>query len=68
MKVIRTTEEIATRLAEVEGRLSMINKSMEKELAKPFFKRTPKVCLFLSMEKKTWSEVRDQLKWLIDEQ
>lgn len=67
MRVIRSAEEIAARLAEVEGRLSMIDKSMAKELGKPFFKRTPKVCLFLSMEKKTWSEVRDHLKWLIDE-
>lgn len=67
MRVTKNVEEIAARLAEVENRLALINAGIDKELKKSFFDRAPRVCVFLDMEKKTYSAVRDVLKWLTDD-
>ncbi len=64
---MRDVKDIRARITEVEIKLNHIDQQITKELAKPFFDRADRVCLFLDTEKKTHLMILDTLKWVLYE-
>lgn len=64
---IRTVHEIKRRMLEVEDHLAMINGKIMQEMEKGFFDRNLQVCLFLDYERKIYSAILNELKWILNE-
>jgi 5-bromo-4-chloroindolyl phosphate hydrolysis protein len=60
-------EEIKQKIEEVEKRLQRIFNAIEKEKSLPFFQRRFNICRFLDIEKRIYSAVLKELKWVINE-
>ena len=60
-------EEIRQKIEQVEKRLQQIFAAIEKEKSLPFFERRFNICRFLDIEKRIYSTVLKELKWVINE-
>ena len=60
-------EEIRQKIEQVENRLQRISAAIEKEKSLPFFQRRFNICRFLDIEKRIYSSVLKELKWVINE-
>lgn len=65
--LVRDSKEIRVRIAEVETQLSIIDSAIEKELLLPFFSRRNNLCTFLDLEKKIFTALLKELKWVLYE-
>ena len=63
----RSRQEMKNRLAEIDARLILIKKAIADELERPFFQRRQDVCLFLDVERKIYTALHEQLKWILNE-
>jgi hypothetical protein len=64
---MRTSTEIEDRINHIEQRLEIIKTAVAKELQLPFFDRRPKVCTFLDIERKIYTALLNEIKWLLNE-
>jgi len=64
---MRKFDEVTIRIGEIESRLQVIDKAMATQLEMPFFKRKKSLFHFLDLEKKTYSRLLKELKWIIYE-
>jgi hypothetical protein len=62
----RTDDEINAKIQAVESKLNTIEKAMNEELKRPFFHRRQRVFHFLNLEKKAYSAVLTELKWVLN--
>jgi len=67
MKQIRAIAEIESRIRQVEEKLEIINDGISKQLALSFYERSQGLCLFLSTEKKIYTALLNELKWMLNE-
>jgi hypothetical protein len=66
MPVVREPGEILARIGEVEQHLKIVEDNIREEMAKPYFHRRKYFCNFLNLEKKWYSEILKELKWVLD--
>jgi hypothetical protein len=64
---MRSREEIEKEIAELENNLARIETAIGQQMAKRFFERRSRTCLFLSIEKKTYLKALQKLKWVLYE-
>jgi hypothetical protein len=62
----RTYEEIAARVDEVNTRLTLINREIEKELSRPFLDRCQFRSRVLDLNKKVCTAALEQLNWILN--
>jgi len=65
---VKSTQEIENRIKEIEERLVSIDHANTKQLETPFFERDYFVCQFLNLERRSYSLLLKELKWILDEQ
>lgn len=67
MQSIKNRNDIEAKIAEIEERLERIEHSISEELKRPFFQRRAELCLFLDIERKVYTAMSQQLKWVLYE-
>ncbi len=67
MENIRNRYEIELRIREVETKLKMIDKVIAKEMERSFFVRRPNLCQLLDVEKRIYTSLYRELKWMLHE-
>jgi hypothetical protein len=67
MNKIRNRGEIEIRIKEIEKKLEIIDQAIEKEMKRSFFARRPNLCQLLDIEKRIYSSLYVELKWILHE-
>lgn len=62
---MKNKDEIVLKIQETEKRLNIIEDNIKKQLAKKFFERDQDICLFMGVEKRVYSMLLQELKWVI---
>jgi hypothetical protein len=65
--MIRNEIEIKEKIKMVEEKLASIEASTSKELAKGFFRRDYYIFQFLNIERKIYTRLLKELKWILNE-
>ena len=64
---MKQKEEIRDKVILIEKKLTVINDAILKEIDKPFFSRSKSICRFLYIEKKIYTRLYKELKWVLNE-
>lgn len=67
MHIPRESEAIATRMAEIENQLEIIEAALTRELGRPYMSRSREVCNFLVLERHVFAARLNELKWMLYE-
>jgi len=64
---MKLKEEVIEKIIFVEKKIEIIDAAISKELTKSFFMRSKSVCRFLYIEKKIYTRLHKELKWILNE-
>jgi hypothetical protein len=67
MDNLKSVAEIQDKIAYYQKRLDKIEEGIQAQLDLSFFQRNERVCKFLDIEKRAYSLLVQELKWVIDE-